>query len=174
MKCPTKNAHCHQLNMRPTIERIPNLNELMDSVPDEVVRQVQQESIAEQIPTSEDATMANDKKPSKSKRIRDYIGDHPNSAPKDIVAALSQYGVTSSDVGNVRSKLKGAKPSKRSSAKIGALAAKAAASAATTSSLSSGKINLKALEAGTLFLKEAGSLSNAKELLIVIDRIRTA
>ncbi len=163
--------------MRPTIERIPNLNDLVDSVPDEVLRQIQQESLAaEQESASEHTNMSNDKKPNKSKRIRDYIDSHPDAAPKDIVAALSQYGVTPSDVGNVRSKLKGSKPSKRAGSKAGAaVAPKSAASPSTSSSTpASGGINLKALESGTQFLKDAGSLSSARELLIVIDRIRTA
>lgn len=160
--------------MRPTIERIPNLNELVDSVPDEVYRQIQQESLArEEESTSENATMANDKKPNKSKRIRDYIEEHPNDAPKDIVAALSQYGVTPSDVGNVRSKLKGTKPARRAYNKSSASTAAKPAASVQTAAASAG-INLKALEAGTMFLKEAGSLRNAQELLIVIDRIRTA
>ncbi len=51
--------------------------------------------------------------------------------------------------------------------------ASAPAAAATPAEIPSFGINLKALEAGTLFLKEAGSLHNARELLIVIDRIRT-
>jgi hypothetical protein len=119
--------------------------------------------------------MSNDKKPNKSKRIRDYIDSHPNAAPKDIVAALAQYGVTPSDVGNVRSKLKGAKPSKRAAAKSSPVdAPKPTTSTSSSASAPAGGINLKALEAGTQFLKEAGSLSNARELLIVIDRIRTA
>ncbi len=163
--------------MRPTIERITDLNDLVESVPDEVVRQIQQESLAqEQESTSENAKMSNDKKPNKSKRIRDYIGSHPNAAPKDIVAALSQYGVTPSDVGNVRSKLKGAKPSKRARAKSSLpIPPKSTLSSSTPSSASSSAgINLKALETGAQFLKEAGSLSNARELLIVIDLIRTA
>ena len=163
--------------MRTTIERIPNLNDLVDSIPDEIVRQFQQESLAEeQASTSENANMSNDKKPNKSKRIRDYIDSHPDAAPKDIVAALSQYGVTPSDVGNVRSKLKGSKPSKRAAAKVVAAAGPKSASptSAPASTTSSGGINLKALESGTQFLKDAGSLSSARELLIVIDRIRTA
>jgi hypothetical protein len=162
--------------MRPTIERIPNLNDLVESVPEEVVRQLQQESLAaEQETASENTAMPNDKKPNKSKRIRDYIDSHPNAAPKDIVAALSQYGVTPSDVGNVRSKLKGSKPGRRATAKSSPEASSKPASSASGASSSSvtGGINLKALEAGTQFLKEAGSLSNARELLIVIDRIRT-
>ena len=120
--------------------------------------------------------MSNDKKPNKSKRIRDYIDNHADAAPKDIVAALSQYGVTPSDVGNVRSKLKGSKPSKRATTKVGASAAlKSTSSTSTPSSTSaSSGINLKALESGTQFLKDAGSIGNARELLIVIDRIRTA
>ncbi len=162
--------------MRPTIERIQNLNDLIESVPEEVVRQIQEESlVAEQESANENATMPNDKKPNKSKRIRDYIESHPNDAPKDIVAALAQHGVTPSDVGNVRSKLKGTKPAKRASSKSATtVAPKPASSTSSSSAASVGGINLKALEAGTHFLKEAGSLSNARELLIVIDRIRTA
>ena len=161
--------------MRPTIERLPNLNELVESVPEEVFRQIQEESLLEQESTSENATMSNDKKPNKSKRIRDYIKDHPSAAPKDIVAALSQFGVTPSDVGNVRSKLKSSKPGKRAGSKTGtSVAQKSTASSSVPSAATSAGINLKALEAGTQFLKEAGSLSNARELLIVIDRIRTA
>ena len=160
------------MNMRTTIERIPNLNDLVDSVPEEIVRQIQEESRAEQEAASESTTMSNDKKPSKSKRIRDYIDAHPNVAPKDVVVALSQYGVTPSDVGNVRSKLKGTKPAKRSNAK-GAASAAPKASSNPTDAPAKGGVNLKALEYGTLFLKEAGSLSSAKELLIVIDHIRS-
>jgi hypothetical protein len=158
--------------MRPTIERIPSLNDLVDSVPEEVVHRIRQESMNDEESNSETAMMSNEKKPNKSKRIRDYIEAHPNTAPKDIVTALSQYGVTPSDLGNVRSKLKGSKSSKRSIAKRGAAVAQKTTVSPPVAA--SPGINLKALEAGTLFLKEAGSLSNAKELLIVIDRIRTA
>lgn len=159
--------------MRTTIERIPNLNDLVDSVPEEIVRQIQEESRAEEESASESTTMSNDKKTSKSKRIRDYIDAHPNDAPKNVVAALSQYGVTPSDVGNVRSKLKGSKPAKRANAKPSHSATPRASSTQSEAPVPGG-INLKALEYGTLFLKEAGSMKSANELLIVIDRIRSA
>ncbi len=114
--------------------------------------------------------MASSKSPSKSQRIRDYLDNHPNAKGKDILAALAQYGVKQSDIGNVKSKMKrdGVAPKKQA-------AAPATANAAVGSSAASAfGISFKALESGTVFLKEAGSLNNAKELLTIIDQIRSA
>ena len=166
--------------MRPTIERVTDLNDLIDSVPEEIVRKIQEESakeeqvLAQPESSNESTSMSNDKKPNKSKLIRDHIIANPGDAPKDIVAALSQHGVTQSDVGNVRTKMKGSKPTKKASPKKKSASAPKASSAPTPVAAPAPiGINLKALEYGTMFLKEAGSLSSARELLIVIDRIRS-
>lgn len=156
--------------MRASIERFQNLNDLIDSVPQEIVRRMQREAETDQAPLTESSSMTNEKKISKSKRIRDYIEEHAAAKPKDIVEALSQYGVTVSDVGNVRAKLKDVKSERKSSDKNAS--SKNSSRPVAQPSAASG-INLKALEHGTMFLKEAGSLSNARELLIVIDRIRS-
>ncbi len=59
--------------MRPTIERLRDLNDLIDSVPEEIYRQIQEES-AQQENDNENEEMSN--KISKSQRIRDYIESH--------------------------------------------------------------------------------------------------
>jgi hypothetical protein len=151
--------------MRPPVERVHSLNDLMDSIPEEIVLQFQ--SGAEELSTTETDDMAN-KNISKSQRIRDYLDDHPAAKGREILAALSQYGVKQSDIGNVKSKMK----------RDGVTTKSASASTSKATPVSSGAapfgISFKALEAGTAFLKEAGSLNNAKELLTIIDQIRSA
>lgn len=151
--------------MRPTVERVVTLNDLVDSIPEEIVLQYQ--AGAEDIPSSENTDMASSKNISKSQRIRDYLESHPNAKGKDILSALSQYGVKQSDIGNVKSKMKkdGVAPAKPTPA---------APKPAAASAVSPFGISFKALESGTVFLKEAGSLTNAKELLTIIDQIRSA
>ena len=142
----------------------------MDSVPEEVFLQIQSESKALQENLhNERNNMAAGKDISKSQRIRDYLDAHPNAKGKEIIAELSQYGIKQTDVGNVKAKMKkdGVVP------KASASTAKVKATPAAVASNSFG-ISFPALEVGTRFLKEAGSLANAKEILTIIDQIGAA
>jgi hypothetical protein len=153
--------------MRPTIERVVTLNDLVESVPEEIYRQIQSESESQDQHHHESTNMARSKDVSKSQRIRDYLDSHPHAKGPEIIEALSAYGIKQTDVGNVKSKMK----------KEGASSKKAVpASASRPSSPSPAAfgISIAALEAGTKFLKEAGSLNNAKELLTIIDQISAA
>jgi hypothetical protein len=163
------NSAINDMIMRPPIERIVTLNDLVDSVPEEVFLQIQNESQkSQQTQSNENNNMAAGKDVSKSQRIRDYLDSHPNAKGKEIISALSQYGVKQTDIGNVKAKMKkeGVVPKARS-----ASAPKASTAAASSNSFG---ISFPALEAGTKFLKEAGSLANAKEILTIIDQIGTA
>ncbi len=157
--------------MRPSIDRIVTLNDLVDSVPEEILLQIQSESHAlQENLNNESNDMAAGKDISKSQRIRDYLDAHPNAKGKEIISALSQYGIKQTDVGNVKAKMKkdGVVPKASSAASA---KAKAAPAAVVSSSFG---ISFPALEAGTRFLKEAGSLANAKEILTIIDQIGAA
>ena len=148
------------------IERVVTLDDLMDRVPEQLVRDAESRRVEEEESFRETSENRMTKEPSKAKRIREYLDKHPGARNKDAVESLGQYGVTAADVANVKSHQK----------RTGAVTKKSSASAkpkaASTALTSAGPTFLTGLEAGVAFVKAAGSVQNARHLLIIIEQIK--
>ena len=152
------------------IERVVTLDELMDRVPEQLVRDAESRRVEEEEETFRETSESRmSKEPSKAKRIREYLDKHPGARNKDAVASLGQYGVTAADVANVKSHQK---RSEGSSKKSSASAKPKAAASASTAMTSASPTFLTGLEAGVAFVKAAGSVQNARHLLIIIEQIK--
>ncbi len=156
------------------IERVVTLDELMDRVPEQLVRDAESRRAEEETrkQSSEDNMS---KEPSKARRIRDYVDNHPESRNKDVVEALGSYGVTAADVANVKSqqKRKEGKVKKTPTAKAKAASTSSVDSSSATTLTNSGPtINWRELDAGVAFVKAAGSIQRAQHLLIIIEQIK--
>jgi hypothetical protein len=153
------------------MERVVTLDELMERVPEDLVRDAESRKIESSKNHNNEENMS--KEPSKAKRIRAYMDEYPEARNRDIVDALGTYGITAADVANVKSHIKRteAKTSKKtSSAKP---KSEAAANSATTAMTSTGPtINWRELDAGVAFVKAAGSVQRAQHLLIIIEQIK--
>ncbi len=151
------------------IERVVTLDELMDRVPEDLVRDAESRRIEEESATMRKSSMS--KEPSKAKRIREYLDKHPEARNKDAVESLGAYGVTAADVANVKSHQKRTEGPTRTSAPA---QPKARSEVTQSTSLTSSgpTINWKELEAGVAFVKAAGSVQRAQHLLIIIDQIK--
>ena len=153
------------------IERVVTLDELMDRVPEQLVRDAESRRAEEESETfSESSETSMTKEPSKAKRIREYLNKHPGARNKDAVEALGDYGVTAADVANVKSHQKRSEGTPRKSASSSKTKSEASSSTALTSS--GPTINWSELEAGVAFVKAAGSVQRAQHLLIIIDQIK--
>ncbi len=153
------------------IERVVTLDELMDRVPEELVRDAESRRIEEKSETFRESTENNmSKEPSKAKRIREYLDKHPGARNKDAVESLGAYGVTAADVANVKSHQKRTEGSSRKGASSTKTRPESTSSTALTSN--GPTLNWKELEAGVAFVKAAGSVQRAQHLLIIIDQIK--
>jgi len=151
------------------IERVVTLDELMDRVPEQLVRDAESRRVEEEESFRETSESKMSKEPSKAKRIREYLDKHPGSRNKDAVESLGQYGVTAADVANVKSHQK----RNEGTAKKSAASAKPKTAASSSTGLTSGGPTfLTGLEAGVAFVKAAGSVQNARHLLIIIEQIK--
>lgn len=132
---------------------------------------------------SDDFTLAtssavSDKNLSKSQRVRNFLDAHPEARNRDVVEALSEYGVTAADVSNAKAQLKrkGDAPAKRGRPAASATAPSAPASSAATSdagaSATGGSIAMHEIDAALKFVREIGSLDRAKQLLVIIQQIQ--
>ncbi len=120
-----------------------------------------------------------DKNPSKSQRVRNYLDENPEARNRDVVDALSEYGVTAADVSNAKAQLKrkGETPAKRGKA---AAAAPAAATSSSTKAAAGslaqtatgGSIAMGELEAAITFVRQIGSIDRAKQLLVIIQQVQ--
>ena len=151
------------------MERVVTLDELMDRVPEDLVRDAESRRVEEESESLRGANMS--KEPSKAKRIRDYLDNHPGARNKDAVESLGDYGVTAADVANVKSHQKRTEGATRKSS-TAPPKAKPEPSASTALTSSGPTINWKELEAGVAFVKAAGSVQRAQHLLIIIDQIK--
>ena len=151
------------------IERVVTLDELMDRVPEDLVRDAESRRIEEESATIRESSMS--KEPSKAKRIREYLDKNPGARNKDAVESLGAYGVTAADVANVKSHQKRTEGTTRSSAP-GPSKVRPEVSNSTSLTSSGPTINWKELEAGVAFVKAAGSVQRAQHLLIIIDQIK--
>ncbi len=153
------------------IERVVTLDELMDRVPEQLVRDAESRRTEEESETfSESSETSMTKEPSKAKRIREYLNKHPEARNKDAVEALGDFGVTAADVANVKSHQKRSESTPRKSAASSRTKSETSSSTALTSS--GPTINWNELEAGVAFVKAAGSVQRAQHLLIIIDQIK--
>ena len=151
------------------IERVVTLDELMDRVPEQLVRDAESRRVEEEESFRETSESKMSKEPSKAKRIREYLDKHPGSRNKDAVESLGQYGVTAADVANVKSHQK----RNDGTAKKSAVSAKPKSTASNSTGLTGGGPTfLTGLEAGVAFVKAAGSVQNARHLLIIIEQIK--
>ncbi len=165
------------------IERVETLDELMDRVPEDLVRdaelrrlEAQREAYHSSIAEGHDSMS---KGPSKAKRIREFLDGHPEARNKDVVDALSQYGIKAADVANVKSlskRMEGSskkrEPSRRGRPPKGTGTVVPSAAPAAPSNVGGASITLPELEAGVAFVKAAGSVMRAKHLLIIIEQVK--
>jgi hypothetical protein len=151
------------------IERVVTLDELMDRVPEQLVRDAESRRV-EQVKTSEDSMS---KEPSKAKRIRDYVDNNPEARNKDVVEALGSYGVTAADVANVKSQQKRKEGKAKKPASTAKVKPESSATSNSTALTNGGPtINWRELDAGVAFVKAAGSIQRAQHLLIIIEQIK--
>ena len=153
------------------MERVVTLDELMEQVPEELIRDAESRRLEEETKTiRESSETSMSKEPSKAKRIREYLNKHPGARNKDAVEALGEYGVTAADVANVKSHQKRSEGTTRKSAS--SAKAKSESSSSTALTNNGPTINWKELDAGVAFVKAAGSVQRAQHLLIIIDKIK--
>ncbi len=153
------------------IERVVTLDELMEQVPEQLVRDAESRRIdvdTNAIRETSESSMS--KEPSKAKRIREYLNKHLGARNKDAVEALGEYGVTAADVANVKSHQKRSEGKPRKSTSTPRVKSESSVSTALTSN--GPTINWKELDAGVAFVKAAGSVQRAQHLLIIIDKIK--
>jgi hypothetical protein len=168
------------------VERVVTLNELVERVPEGLIRQAELNRAQSELkpasgrsvpPPREDSESSDvNKEPSKAQRIRNYLEAHPGAKNKDVVEALAEFQVKAADVANVKSL------SKRTAAKASRAARsdrrpQAAASSSSSTAMTAPHgphISLPELEAGVAFVKAAGSITRAKHLLIIIEQIKAS
>ncbi len=156
-------------------KRVMTLDDLLGPVPDPPEN--------ESLDSSYDMSSAvSDKSPSKSQRVRSFLEEQPNARNRDVVEALSEYGVTAADVSNAKAQLKrkGDTPARRGRPPASASAASAnatpapskAPTAAAAAAASGGSIGMNEIDAALSFVREIGSLDRAKQLLVIIQQIQ--
>jgi hypothetical protein len=160
------------------IERVVTLDDLVDSVPEALIREAEQnrlaseELIVDSHPKHAKERQIVSKDLSKAQRIRKYLEENPESRNRDIVEALKQYKVTAADVANVKSLIK--RSEGKSSGRKGAESKSSSASRTESTALvpAGAGMSIAELEAGVQFVKEVGSLTRAKHLLIILESIK--
>lgn len=160
------------------IERVVTLDELMECVPPELVRDAENRRVEAKnsVVTNEterDSSMSKDL--SKAKRIRAYMESNPEARNKDVVEALSSYGVTAADVANVKSLAKRTGDPIVKSSKTREPMPRTQASSSSEQKPEQAKgpnITWQELDAGVAFVKAAGSVQRAQHLLIIIEQIK--
>jgi hypothetical protein len=165
------------------IERVVTLDDLVESVPEDLVRRAELEKVAlkshlaksqiEEVKYSVGGSDNMSKELSKAQRIRLYMENNPGVRNKEVVEALKHYSVTAADVANVKSiaKKQGGKESRSYVPEVSAPRASRAESS-TGMTNPGASITLPELEAGVAFVKAAGSIMRAKHLLIIIEQIK--
>ncbi len=108
--------------------------------------------------------------PSKSKRVQDYLRANPQSRNRDVVDALSEYGVTAADVSNAKAQLK-KKYSRRRSRAAAVVAASVSAGEQVTEE-NNISISIVELEATIDYVQSVGGIARAQQLLAIIHQIQ--
>ncbi len=165
------------------VERVVTLDELMDRVPEHLVRDA--ESRIEELDESPTENLRSmNKEPSKAQRIRSYLEENPEARNRDVVKALAEYEIKAADVANVKSQMKRAEAKSESPRRRTAAAPAPSAPVATSTSNSKAtpivtgdggpSLNLRDLEAAVSFVKTVGSIQAAQHLLIIVEQIKGA
>jgi hypothetical protein len=105
--------------------------------------------------------MKHEKSPSKAERVRQYDIEHPDSKPRDVAAALEQFGITAQYVSLIRLKdrQKGESPSRAPSKDV---------------SRFDTDLTMTELIAAARFIKECGGLERAQGALRAAAEIANA
>ena len=109
--------------------------------------------------------------PSKSKRIQDYIRDNPGVRNRDVMSALSEYGVTAADVSNAKAQMKKKLTRRRARASVAAVDASAAVGEAVVNDPRN-SISLVELEAAVEYVQSVGGVLRAQQLLALVQQIQ--
>jgi hypothetical protein len=105
---------------------------------------------------------------SKSKRIQEYLRAHPEARNRDVVSALSEFGVTAADVSNAKAQLKRKTIRRRSRAAV--VAATTPDGALVTPEET--RISLAEIEATIDYVQAVGGLARAQQLLSIVQQIQ--
>ena len=115
----------------------------------------------------------NRESPSKSKRVRDYLTEHPQARNKDVVEALVEFGVTPADVSNAKTHLKKRASRRRNrSVVVGVVEDVAAGPANSDEPPVVAQISLTEIDAALHFVRQVGSMERARQLLAIIQQIQ--
>ncbi len=119
----------------------------------------------------------NRESPSKSKRVRDYLTEHPQARNKDVVEALVEFGVTPADVSNAKTHLKQRASKRRSRSVVVGVGVGVAGDSASGPTSSSeppvvAQISLTEIDSALHFVRQVGSMERARQLLAIIQQIQ--
>ncbi len=117
----------------------------------------------------------NRESPSKSKRVRDYLTEHPQARNKDVVEALAEFGVTPADVSNAKTHLKKRASKRRNRSVVVAVSADPDAIVADPdqpNDAQAQQISLTEIDATLTFVRQVGSIDRARKLLLIIQQIQ--
>lgn len=114
----------------------------------------------------------NRESPSKSKRVRDYLTEHPQARNKDVVEALVEFGVTPADVSNAKTHLKKRASRRRNrSVVVGVVEDVATGPTSSDEPPVVAQISLTEIDAALHFVRQVGSMERARQLLAIIQQI---
>jgi hypothetical protein len=108
--------------------------------------------------------------PSKSKRVQDFLRTNPQARNRDVVEALSEYGVTAADVSNAKAHLK-KKYTRRRSRAAAVVAASVTGGEIVTEEINS-SISIAEIEATIDYVQVVGGIARARQLLAIIQQIQ--
>lgn len=115
----------------------------------------------------------NRENPSKSKRVRDYLTEHPQARNKEVVEALAEFGVTPADVSNAKTHLKKRASKRRNRSVVVAVTAEAATHPTGNEEQSNvAQISLTEIDSALNFVRQVGSIDRARQLLVIIQQIQ--
>ena len=108
--------------------------------------------------------------PSKSKRVQDYLRANPQARNRDVVEALSEYGVTAADVSNAKTQLK--KKSSRRRSRAAAVVAASVTAGDAIAEDANASISIVEIEAAIDYVQTVGGITRAHQLLAIIQQIQ--
>ncbi len=111
-------------------------------------------------------------RPSKSKRIQDYIRDNPGVRNRDVMSALTEHGVTAADVSNAKAQMKKKLGRRRSRASGSAVDASVMAGEVAAADPRN-SISLAELEAAVEYVQSVGGVLRAQQLLALLQQIQS-
>ncbi len=105
---------------------------------------------------------------SKSKRIQEYLQSHPSARNRDVVSALTEFGVTAADVSNAKAQLKKKTIRRRSRAAV----VTATTLDGTIVPPEENHITVAEIAATIEFLQAVGGMPRAQQILSIFHQIR--